>query len=401
MPGAAQGVAMATRKAIVIGGGICGPALALVLARHGVEPVVCEAYPRRDDVGGGFQIAPNGIRVLAALGLYDRLRAVGVPSRDMVFRNHRGRDLAVIRTRADEPALNLTRAPVIRILRDEATARGVAVRYERRLDGIEIDGDRVIAVFGDGARETADVLVGADGVHSRVRGWLLPEHAAPRDTEMVGLGGFCAASMPPPSDPRDADRLTFLAGRRHQFGYARFGDGWAWWCHAHAPSPAARAALVDATPAQLRDQMLERYRGWVEPVERMIRASASWVAVPIYDVPTLPRWHRGRVGVVGDAAHAMSPAGGQGASQALEDAQLLGELLGDTATPVEAALARFEAARRPRLEPMVAQAYANDRRTLKDMGPVGEWARDRVLMPMFARFIEKAINEVHAYRAVG
>jgi 2-polyprenyl-6-methoxyphenol hydroxylase-like FAD-dependent oxidoreductase len=398
---AAHGVAMATRKAIVIGGGICGPALALFLARHGVEPVVCEAYPRRDDGGGGFQIAPNGIRVLAALGLRTQLRAAGVPSRDMVFRNHRGRDLAVIRTRADEPALNLTRAPVIRLLRDEAAARGIAVHYERRLDRIEVDGERVTALFADGSTETGDVVIGADGVHSRVRAWLFPELALPRDTEMIGLGGFCPASMPPPSDPRDADRLTFLAGRRHQFGYGRFDDGWAWWCHAHAPTPAERAALVDTSPARLRDQMLDRYRGWAEPVERMIRATELWLRTPIYDVPTLPSWHRGRVGLVGDAAHAMSPAGGQGASQALEDAQVLGEMLGDTAVPVAAALARFEAARKPRLEPMIAQAYANDRRTLKEMGPVGEWARDHVLMPMFARFIEKAINEVYAYRAVG
>lgn len=397
---AAHRVAMATRKAIVVGGGICGPALALFLARHGVEPVVCEAYPRRDDVGGGFQIAPNGIRVLAALGLREQLRAVGVASRDMVFRNHRGRDLAVIRTRADEAALNLTRAPVIRMLRDEATARGIAVHYGRRVERIDVDGDHVTAIFADGSTETADVAIGADGVHSRVRAWMLPTFAAPRDTEMVGLGGFCPASMPPPTDPRDGDRMTFLSGRKHQFGYARFGDGWAWWCHAHAPTAVARAALVDATPDQLRAQMLERYRGWAEPVERMIRATETWIAVPIYDVPTLPSWHRGRVGLVGDAAHAMSPAGGQGASQALEDAQLLGELLGDHDTSIEDALARFEAERKPRLEPMIAQAYSNDRRTLKQLGAIGEWTRDHVLLPMFARFIEKAINDVYAYRPV-
>jgi FAD-dependent urate hydroxylase len=91
----------------------------------------------------------------------------------------------------------------------------------------------------------------------------------------------------------------------------------------------------------------------------------------------------------------MSPAGGQGASLALEDAMVLGKLAGDSSRPIEDALARFEALRRPRAEAMVAQAYQNDRRSLKELGPVGTWTRDRVMMPLFASFIERALNKVY------
>ncbi|HEY6462080.1 MAG TPA: FAD-dependent monooxygenase, partial [Polyangiaceae bacterium] len=115
----------------------------------------------------------------------------------------------------------------------------------------------------------------------------------------------------------------------------------------------------------------------------------------IHDVPTLPVWHRGPVVLLGDAAHAMSPAGGQGASLALEDAHVFASLVADPTRPVEEAMVEFETLRRARAEGMVAQAYANDRRSLKELGPVGQWTRDRVMMPVFARLIGRALKQVY------
>src|SRR5579859_1640298 len=386
----------APRRAIVVGGGIAGPTVALFLARAGMEPVVFEAYPRADDVGGGFQIAPNGLRVLADLGVADEVLREGQPSRDMAFRNHRGRVIGVARTGRAGPAANVARKVVHRVVRDAAERAGIPIHYEKRLASVTEVGREVVATFEDGSTEVGDFLVGADGVRSRVRACILPDAAAPRDTGMVSLGGFCAPDVAPPPDAADGDRLTFVVGPKHQLGYSKMSaTEWGWWCHALAPDGGERGALLTMPDDALRARMLERYRGWWPPAVTLIESTRTWLRTPIFDVPTLPAWHRGRTVLLGDAAHAMSPAGGQGASLALEDALLFGRLAADASRPIEESMARFEALRRPRAEKMVAQGYDNDRRSLQELGPVGEWMRDRVMMPIFSSFIERALCSVY------
>ena len=384
------------RRALVVGGGIAGPSVALFLARAGIEPVVFEAYPRTDDVGGGFQIAPNGLRVLADLGLADAILRAGHACHDFCFRNHRGRDIGLVETRRAGPAVNVARKEVHRVLRAECDRLGIAMRYEKRLKEIALAGTDAVATFEDGSTEVGDFLVGADGVHSRVRAWMHPGAATPRDTGMVSIGGFCGRGVKPPPHPVDGDRLTFIVGPRHQFGYSRMGrDQWGWWCHAHAEGDAEREALLTMPFDALRARLVERYRGWCAPTADFIEATESWLRTPIHDVPRLPTWHRGPVVLIGDAAHAMSPAGGQGASLALEDAMVFGRLAADSSRSIEDSMARFECLRRDRAEKMVAQGYANDRRTLQEMGAVGMWMRDRMMMPLFATFIERALHKVY------
>lgn len=377
----AQG--MKTARALVVGGGLGGPALALFLARVGIEARVLEAYPRSDDVGGSFQIAPNGVRVLAELGLAESLLREGQPSRAFCFRNHQGKMIGRAQTDRSGAAINVPRPPLQRLLRDELERKKIAIRYGNRVKTVTHAGHEVVVELEDGSAEVGDFVVGADGVHSRVRGAILPAHADARNTEMVAIGGFCHSDYAPPAALASSEELTFMVGPKHQLGYGKFGSRWAWWCHALAPT--------DTTVPAMRT----RYAGWAAPALDLIEATEHTLAAPIFDVPHLPTWHSGRVVLMADAAHAMSPAGGQGASMALADAMLLARLLGDAAAP-EPAFEKFEAIRKKPAEAFVKQGYANDRRSLHESGPVGQWLRDHVLMPVIGRVISHTLEKHYA-----
>src|SRR5262245_16326450 len=124
-------------RAIVIGGGIAGPALSLFLQRGGIVPQIFEAYPEPATIGGGFQIAPNGMRVMAARGLDRRVAAAGAPSSAFAFRNHHGRTIARLDLSRAGVGVTIMRAAFQRILLDETARHGLSISYGRRLVAIE------------------------------------------------------------------------------------------------------------------------------------------------------------------------------------------------------------------------------------------------------------------------
>jgi 2-polyprenyl-6-methoxyphenol hydroxylase-like FAD-dependent oxidoreductase len=387
-----------THRAIVIGGGIAGPALSLFLRRAGITAHIFEAYPEPATIGGGFQIAPNGMRVLAALGLAEPVAAAGAPSSELGFRNHHGRVIGHLDLRQSGFGVTILRAAFHRILLEETTRQGVSIAYGRRLCAIEDSGSEVVAHFEDGSTARGDMLLGADGVSSRVRALVLPDHARARYTGMLGVGGFARSSACVPTDPHDAHQLNFTVGSRLQFGYASLSAAtplWGWWCHLPQEPELSRSELQAVTNDELRARVLNAFRGWHPPVEAFVSTTDEIMRTAIYDVPSLPTWHVGRVMLVGDAAHAMSPAGGQGASLALEDAMLIGQRLVDRSAPIERVFADVESALRPRAERIVAQARENDARQLRELGGFGRWMRDR-LFPVFMPLIARELGRQYA-----
>jgi len=159
---------------VIIGGGIAGPALALLLKKAGMSSTVYEAHPRLENLGGGFTIAPNGMNVLEEVGVADLIASNGALVSEFCFRDHRGNVLARYRAGNVEkyrwPSVAISRTTLHRILMEEVARQGIQVEYHKRLKQVTtIDGERIVAVFEDGTTAQGDFLVGADGVHSRVR----------------------------------------------------------------------------------------------------------------------------------------------------------------------------------------------------------------------------------------
>src|SRR5215471_9647858 len=148
-----------TSRAIIIGGGIAGPAASLFLQRAGIESQIFEAYPEPTTIGGGFQIAPNGMRVLNALGLADRVRAAGVTSTNFVFRNQQGEVISQMDLSGSGYGVTIMRAALHQILLDEIGRQRVPIEYGKRLSAIEHEGNIVVARFEDGSVERGYMLL--------------------------------------------------------------------------------------------------------------------------------------------------------------------------------------------------------------------------------------------------
>jgi 2-polyprenyl-6-methoxyphenol hydroxylase-like FAD-dependent oxidoreductase len=380
------------RKALIIGAGIAGPVAAILLKRAGFDAELFEAFPYSTGIGGGLQIAPNGMRVLAAIGLADDMIAAGSISESFDFCSKSGRRIGSInrnmKERFGQPAVNMRRSTLMEAIVNTAWCENVELRFEKRLARIEDRADRpVVAHFTDGSSAEGDFIIGADGVHSMVRQHVLPDGPRPFDTGLVSFGGFVPRCLI--KDTGIGSRIEATFGQSGFFGYGFCSpdphSGGMWW--STQPSQGLDAVTYRAMDRQaIKRHLLDFHAGWHEPIPRILNAAEDILVTDTFDVATLPAWSRGRTLLIGDAAHATSPHAGQGASLALEDAMRLGCLMRE-AQELGQTFQAFEQERRSRVERIVAIARRNGNGK-REFSAAGAWIRDRMfkmLMPIASR----------------
>ena len=347
----------------VVGGGIGGLAAALSLFRAGVDVQVFEQASALMEVGAGIQISPNASRLLHRLGLSAALDRTGV--RPVAVHQRRwddGRTLQraplgeAVEAAFGAPYYHFHRADLLKTLADALPSHRLHLGH--RLAGFTDHGDRVELRFAHGERAAAAVLVGADGIHSTVRGDLFgPERA--RFTGCVAYRGLV------PADRLGHLELEVLAnnwmgpgahfvhyfvagGRLVNFVAIMERESWT------RESWTDRGEVADALAA---------FKGWHPLVTSIIGAVDETFIWALLDRAPLDRWSVGRVTLLGDACHAMLPFMAQGAAQSIEDgATLAACLLEDGAADVASALRRYEALRRPRAARLQEMSRANKTR---------------------------------------
>jgi FAD-dependent urate hydroxylase len=382
-------------EALIIGGGMAGPAAAMALQRVGITAQVFDAYDQPADTTGYFlNMASNGLDALHSAGIRIEDRLDGHPIPRMRFVSGTGKFLGEVANGIRLPdgtvSMCVRRGVLQQALREEAAARGLPIRYGKRLVDLTQTGSTVVARFADGSTAEADLLIGADGIHSRTRQLIDPDAPTPHHTGLVGLGGF---SRVPGVDPTPGFQ-HFVFGRRAFFGYLVRHDGEIYW-FANIASDQDRKQLAAVTHQQWRAHLLDLFADDFDLISKIIAADTGELAAyPIDDIPTSPTWHTGRVLLIGDAAHATSPSSGQGTSMAFEDAVVLARSLRDTATPADA-FATYEAQRRPRVEKVVA--YSRRLGGTKTAGPLARRFRD-LMMPIGLRFAANEKSMAWLYR---
>lgn len=388
--------AYGTRRAVIIGCGIAGPALGVFLRRIGFDVVICERRSSEAlDEGLFLGVAPNGMNVLAELGVDQALGAVGVPCRRFEFRNARDRVIGVIDREDDAARFGarlqmVRRSDLHRVLADAARAAGVRVEFGRTLTAIDRSTDAsVTAHFADGSREQGDILIGADGIRSDTRRLVLPDAPEPEWSGLFDCGGITNTATV--GFPAGVNVMVF--GRRAFFGAFRTPSGQVWWFQNCSQKPADHALR---NPLALRAHAASLHCGDPSWIRHVIESTGRIVGpFPLHDILFMPRWHDGRVCLAGDAAHATTPSSGQGASLALEDAMVLAQCLRDARSP-ELAFEAFERARRQRVQTIVRQSRrAGNTKAVPNRAL--EWVRDR-LLPIFLRLGAAAQERQYAYR---
>ena len=323
---------------LIAGGGVAGLALALAARRAGDEPAVLERAGRLEPVGAGLVLAANGLRALEALGLAAAAESRGRRLNGLRICTPAGRVLVETPAAAVAGATGHGGLAIERRELHALLAAGLppqTLRLGARVVEAAPDARRPQLRLDDGTLLAADVVAGADGLRSIVRGAVAPP-TVPAFRDCVAWRGIVA-------DVELEDGVAFESwGRGILVGAVPLpGRRAYWYVQARRESP-------DGPPTEL-EQLLARVQRWHPPLPRLVEAVDHRAAIrtPIFDLPAVPAFAHGRIALLGDAAHAMTPNLGQGANQALEDAVALADALSG-ARDVEAALAAYDAARRAR-----------------------------------------------------
>ncbi|HWD03846.1 MAG TPA: NAD(P)/FAD-dependent oxidoreductase [Amycolatopsis sp.] len=346
-------------RVLIAGGGVAGTVTAMALQRAGHEPVVFEAHPSGGaDAGAFLTVMHNGMDALKAIGADAPVVEASFPALGVELV---GPDGATAGTREFDTGelagpRTLTRAALYRALQDEAARRGIAVEHGHRLVTAEASGSGVTATFADGSTEAGDLLVGADGLRSVVRTLIDPDAAPPRFTGLTVVYGYTRAE----GLPSAPGVYRMIRGSRAAFGFTTAPDGATFWFARIPDTERSREDVAAVTPAGWRDFAFAAFDGDPLPCADIVAATGDDVfGGHSYDVPTTRLWSTPGMVLAGDAAHAASPAAGQGASMALEDSVVLALCLRDL-PDAPAAFAAYEKLRRTRVEKLVAASAGQD-----------------------------------------
>ena len=366
----------------MIGGGIGGLTAAVSLLRVGFKVDVYEQAPELTEVGGGINMAPNATRVLRGLGLGPGLDREGVrPLGTHQRRWQDGRTLqrAPLNPLCEElygaPHMTIHRADLLSVI--AAAFPAERVHLSHRMVGLANKDDSAEAWFENGTHITADVVVGADGIHSAVRAALFGEEepafagcVAYRGLELgsqswVGPGGHFVHYF-----VSRARLLNFVGWTEH--------DRW------NREDWTDRATIARALAA---------FEGWHEQIRTIIAAAETCFIWALFDRDPLPRWSVGCTTLLGDACHPMYPFMGQGAAMAIEDGATLATCLRAIGNPAEALL-HYERLRLPRVTRLQQMSRANKTRFHMPDGPAqrardAEWARGSDRSPDALRWLYK------------
>lgn len=399
-------------KAIIAGAGIGGLTTALMLHARGIDCQLYEAAPVIRELGVGINVLPHAIRELTELGLLPTLDQIAIRTSDLFYMNRQGQEIwrepRGVEAGHDVPQFSIHRGRMHSMLCDAVRERlgPDAIRLGRRATGFEQDTGGITLQLEDGGVALGDLLIGADGIHSRVRAQL---HPTETDLRWSGVMMWRGAT----EWPSFANGRTMIVAGGFVYKLVLYpiavgstpGTVLMNWviCHRAAADGAMPPAREDWNRRTTFDELLPHIRAFdtdVIDLEPLVAATGEIFEYPMCDRDALPFWTQGRVTLLGDAAHPMYPVGSNGASQAIVDARALADLV--VASPdIAVALAAYDALRRP----LTAEVVALNRKggpegvidEVERRAPTGFVSLDAVITPEERRAIVRGYADTAGF----
>ncbi len=347
-----KGDGMYNLKAVIIGAGIGGLTTGIALKQAGYDVEIYDRVEELRPAGAGISLWSNGIKVLNRLGLGDKMAAIGGEMNAMEYRSHTDEVLSYVDLRPLFERVGQRPYPVARTDLQTMLLEAVGednVHLGMPCVGVHQDEHAAAAIFENGERVTGDLVIGADGVRSIVRSYVLNRKVERCYARYVNWNGLVEA------DPNlcakdlwllyvgDNKRASMMPVGGNRFYYF-FG----------APMPEG----TQVEPRQIRSELSTLFEGWPQAVQNLIQTLGPEATnrLEIADMDPIERLARDRVVLLGDAAHATTPTLGQGGCQAIEDAEVLTRYLVSTNIGVADALQRYEQTRKERTAQLVLKA---------------------------------------------
>jgi 2-polyprenyl-6-methoxyphenol hydroxylase-like FAD-dependent oxidoreductase len=361
---------------VIAGAGIGGLTLGCALARAGLPFVIFERAAQLRPAGAGIALSQNAFSALEHLGLEQAARAAGQELAEAAICDQHGRVLlgSKVRELVEGGTVAMARSDLQAVL---LRALGTPVQTGRTVRSYRARRGGVVVELEDGAEVKADLLVGADGLHSAVRRLM-------RGSEPLRYAGYTSWRALVDVELPRPDRMTESWGPGQRFGIAPIGPRRVYWF-----------AVADAPPGvqdggDPREALLARFAGWHAPIENLIAAAdpGQIVRTDIHDRPPIDRWIEGYVTLLGDAAHPMTPNLGQGGCQAIEDAVVLATAL-VRHKEVLPALLHYQQRRLQRANSFVVRSWRFGQLAHLRPAPM-RWLRDHALRAIPARLTARA-----------
>jgi 2-polyprenyl-6-methoxyphenol hydroxylase-like FAD-dependent oxidoreductase len=397
-----------SQEVIIVGSGFAGLISAIMLKNANIPCKLFEANSENETSGDRLTIFTNSMKVLRLVGVADEVITNGFVLEVLKFQDNHGK-LMVNRsmgTKSDygEPTVTIKRSNLHKIILEKAEKLGVEIIYGKKVIGVSENSRSVNLVFEDGTDYSGALVIGCDGINSFVRRTVLNKQISPNYLGLVYFGGFVHNQELIKKLKLEEKTVYVSVGPANFFTYSylksRVGSGndtIHWNCFLSQPERLRKAELDRLQDKEVTERVLNVFARWNNPIEEIIENTSEVWKTSLSDIVEIESWSRGRIIVIGDAAHAMSPLLGQGAGTAMEDAYALARLLEKFDGDYNLAFSELEKLRKPRTTLIAKRARKNSKRTIIEFNNFATKLRNKAFTLINYLTPEKYQNKIQLY----